>query len=185
MKKRAYFEWGVLDAMAVSDEWDAWRYDMREEMKALQDKDTFSECRDQNFGQTYLNHAAKILTGDGIVLVAELREKIKDHDAWLTFMQTLELVSLVNHAGEIPASSNMGKGHSLDQSIKAGKPRTRYGMTPEERAKRDAQILVEWEKNLSNKNVLSKNSFAEYWGKRYNLGPISIKKILEKSTTQS
>ena len=107
MKK--YLDWkNITDAMVMSDEWDAWRYDLEYELDNMKDKKIFELEKDVNFAQIYLNHAENVLRKRDIEdksdlsLIWELRETIKDQAAWMVFMKTLRLVTIVNRAGVVP-----------------------------------------------------------------------------------
>lgn len=65
----------------------------------------------------------------------------------------------------------------LTQSDKARRPRTRNGMTPADRLKRDRDIKKDYEK-ASEKGKISLHGFATKYQKKYNLSPSQIKKII-------
>jgi hypothetical protein len=109
MEEKSYLDWEyITDAMVMSDEWDNWRYNLESELDMMCDKKIFKECQDENFGQTYLNHAAEtIRKGESmdksnLSLIWELRETIKDQAAWMVFMKTLRLVTITNRSGIFP-----------------------------------------------------------------------------------
>jgi hypothetical protein len=65
--------------------------------------------------------------------------------------------------------------YHLTQSEKGSKPRTRYGLTPEERKLRNEKINKAWK--LSK---LTLNNFAKRESEKYNISPTAIKNIINK-----
>ena len=121
-KSPRYFEWEITDAFTASDEWDSLQHDMLSEINAFDDPETFKQCRGQTFADTYLNHAEKIIREPAIQdvraldLIKILRAEIGHYEKYCTFMQALELITLVNRTGEMPALSSRGKTHVVGSS---------------------------------------------------------------------
>ena len=108
MEEKLYLDWEITDSFILSDEWDTRRYDLEYELDNMTDEEIFKECKDENFAQTFLNHAEDVIRKcdiedkSDLSLIWELRETIKDQAAWMVFIKTLRLVTIVYRAGIVP-----------------------------------------------------------------------------------
>lgn len=108
MEEKLILDWGITDSFLMLDEWYTRRHDLEYELDNMTDEEIFKECKDENFAQTFLNHAEDVIRKRDIEgksdlsLIWELRETIKDQAAWMVFIKTLRLVTIVYRAGIIP-----------------------------------------------------------------------------------
>lgn len=176
----------ITDALITSDEWDNIHYDLKQEMAALLDRETFEECKNQNFAHTYLAHAEKLIRGKGDVdvgippLIRELRDSVKDYKCWRVFMQMLRLTTIISRSGVIPEMAHTGEKFKHVQSDKASKQRARNGLTPEKRAERNRKIIEHFKKASKNGHI-KLNGFAKKHADKYGLKPTQFKEIIKKS----
>jgi hypothetical protein len=73
---------------------------------------------------------------------------------------------------------DIGKDHSSTQSKKASKPRTKNGLSPEDRMDRDQKIIEHYRK-ITEKRAMTMNSFAHKYKEKYGLSPTAIWEILK------
>ena len=177
-KPPKHFDWGITDAFVTSDEWDTLRDDLKYELDALRDPETFKACKDETSAHTYLNLAEKIIRKRSeweistLSLIRELREAIKDPQAWRVFMQTLRLVTITTRAGEIPKTAQAGRKHSQTQSDKGGQ---RWKEKADKLEIRNTKIFEDF-----NNSPLSARRFADLHASDYGLKPTQLRAIISK-----
>ena len=95
-----------------------------------------------------------------------------------TIYRELEHMKTCILMGASAVLARVGKDNklSIENSIKARKPRTRYGMTPEERQKRNDEI-----RRLFRESRLDQTSFSERHAAEYKLKPRQIRNILKSA----
>lgn len=178
-KKRISPAHYMTDALITSDEWDNVLFNLKHELRAFRDKETFDECKERNNALLYLLHAEDTLTAgshltsDARAMILELRQAIKHYDAWRVFVQTLCLATTVYRAGLIPQFIARAEGYSKKQSDKASRPRSRGGKTPADIKKRNEEIIEHFKKSR-----LTASSFAVKYASKYDLKPRRVRDIL-------
>lgn len=105
-----------------------------------------------------------------------VKNGIADLEAIKVCLLTVDMVVNVLRSGLLPELIEMGKSHSDSQSKKAKKPRTRGGLTPEDRAERNKKIIEAFKKS-----ALTEKHWADKHAKKYELSSSMIRKILRKT----
>jgi len=115
---------------------------------------------------------------ESITIIKELlvTEGLVNKNAERVFLRSLELVVNLARAGSVPEKARQGVSNSLTQSKKAKLPRSRDGMTPAERNKRDHEMISHFKRTH-----LTASSFAERYASKYNLKPRRVREILKKA----
>lgn len=95
-------------------------------------------------------------------------------DAVKVYLRSLELIINLSRAGNVVQKALQGERQSIRNSEKAGKKRKRGGKTPEEIIIRNQEILSSFSKWSK-----SANAFYIKYGKKQNLSPSAIRKIVK------
>ena len=187
LKPRIYFRCeNKIDGVVVTDTWYTLEKQINEQLKTFKDPETFNHNRTKNVVISFLDRAENLLekNPDTIALLIELRERSQYPESWQVVMQTIKLVILALRAGYIPNMAQVTVKEKRRQSSKGSLPRTRNGMTPDERRIRDAQILADY-----GRSRLNKSAFMAYHMKRQTykkgdgyLSGSGIRKVLDTAT---
>lgn len=187
LKPRIYFRCeNEIAGLVVTDDWYQLEEKIEEQLKTFKDPDTFYNNKSENIAISFINRAENLIekTPSTIALLAELRERSQYPESWRLILQTIKLIILALRAGYIPGMAQVTVKEKRRQSSKGSLPRTRNGMTPDERRIRDAQILADY-----GRSRLNKSAFMAYHMKRQTykkgdgyLSGSGILKVLNRAT---
>ena len=179
LKPRVYFRCGnKIDGLIVTDEWYALEEKIDEQLETFLDASIFETNKSRNIAISFINRAENLIEKNPstIALLAELRDKSQDPDYWRVIMQTIKLLILALRAGYIPEMAQTTVKERRRQGVKARRPRTRNGITPPDRDKRNEEMIVHYQQTH-----LSISGFANRHTATYSLKPRQIRTILKKA----